>query len=174
MDTHIHAGYIPGAIGRITELHGTYYHTHWGFHLFFEAKVASELAAFLSRFTPEHDGFWLALVGQTIAGAIAIDGSEATVQVARLRWFIVAPEYHGTGIGKKLMNTALDFCQQASFQKVYLTTFSGLDTARHLYEQAGFVCVEERVDTHWGNPVTEQTFELVLSHSPSTVFVQER
>ena len=85
MEAQIRAGCIPGAIGRITELHGTYYHTHWGFHLFFEAKVASELAAFLSRYTPEHDGFWLALVDQTIAGAIAIDGSEAAAQVARLR-----------------------------------------------------------------------------------------
>ena len=60
------------------------------------------------------------------------------------------------------MDTALDFCQQANFQKVYLTTFAGLDTARHLYEQARSVCVEEGVDTHWGNPVTEQTFELIL------------
>ena len=24
-------GYLPGAIGRIVELHGTYYAAHWGF-----------------------------------------------------------------------------------------------------------------------------------------------
>ena len=40
-------GYTPGAIGRITELHGVYYHKHWGFDQFFEAKVATELSTFL-------------------------------------------------------------------------------------------------------------------------------
>ena len=32
------SGYIPGAIGRISELHGKYYHEHWGFDLFFEQR----------------------------------------------------------------------------------------------------------------------------------------
>jgi hypothetical protein len=33
-------GYVPGTIGRVVELHGAYYHAHWGFGAFFEAKVA--------------------------------------------------------------------------------------------------------------------------------------
>lgn len=37
----IESGYIPGSIGRIAELHGTYYHDHWGFGLYFEAMVAT-------------------------------------------------------------------------------------------------------------------------------------
>lgn len=32
-------GHVPGAIGRVVELHGVYCHRHWGFGLFFEAKV---------------------------------------------------------------------------------------------------------------------------------------
>jgi hypothetical protein len=43
-DVEIVKGYIPGSIGRVAELHGTYYHKHWGFSLFFEAKVATELS----------------------------------------------------------------------------------------------------------------------------------
>lgn len=34
------AGYIPGAIGRIAGLHGTYYSRYLDFGLFFEVKVA--------------------------------------------------------------------------------------------------------------------------------------
>jgi len=30
-------GYVPGAIGRIVELHAAYYSKHWQFGLFFEA-----------------------------------------------------------------------------------------------------------------------------------------
>ena len=47
-DVEIAAGYTPGAIGRVAEMHGTYYHREWGFGLYFEAKVATELSAFLS------------------------------------------------------------------------------------------------------------------------------
>ena len=54
-------GYRPGAIGRVAQLHGEYYHRHWGFGLFFEAKVATELAAFLSRCDETRDGFWTAV-----------------------------------------------------------------------------------------------------------------
>ncbi len=49
-------GYIPGAIGKITELHATYYSTYWNFGLYFEAKVAAEMAQFLSRFDETRDG----------------------------------------------------------------------------------------------------------------------
>ena len=48
-DVEILGGYIPGSLGRVAELHGMYYQQHWGFGLFFEAKVATELAEFLGR-----------------------------------------------------------------------------------------------------------------------------
>src|SRR4030043_2485763 len=97
------SGYIPGAIGRIAELHGTYYYKHWGFDLFFESKVATDLSEFLRHFDETRDGFWVASVGEKIVGAIAIDGVNHDSQGAHLRWFIVAPENQGHGIGKMLI-----------------------------------------------------------------------
>ena len=70
-------GYRPGALGRIVELHGTYYHAHWDLGLYFEAKVATELAAFLNRFDPACDGAWFAASGNEILGGIFIDGHDA-------------------------------------------------------------------------------------------------
>jgi GNAT superfamily N-acetyltransferase len=154
--------YIPGLLGRITELHGKYYHQHWGFDLFFEAKVATELADFLNHFDPGHDGLWIADVDKQIVGAIAISGRDAETLGARLRWLIVAPEYQGKGFGKLLMREAIDFCKYARFNRIYLTTFAGLDGARHLYEREGFRVVTEKEDSHWGKAVMEQTFELML------------
>ena len=61
-DVQIIRGYIPGSIGRVAALHGTYYQQHWGFGLFFEAKVATELASFLSRYDEQRDSFWTAVV----------------------------------------------------------------------------------------------------------------
>ena len=155
-------GYVPGAIGRVTELHAAYYKRHWDFDLFFESKVATELSEFIARFDPARDGFWLAMIDNMIVGAVAIDGSEAKTSGARLRWFIVSPEYQGRGIGQRLLGEAITFCRRATIRRVYLHSFAGLDPARHLYEKFGFVLCEEKEDTTWGKTVTEQTFELFL------------
>jgi len=156
-------GYVPGAIGRITELHADYYKRHWDFDLFFESKVATELSEFLNRFNPGHDGFWLAMVDDKIVGAVAIDGKEVKTSGARLRWFIVAPDYQGRGVGQRLLGEAIAFCRKANIRRVYLHSFAGLDAARHLYERSGFVLREEKQDNTWGKTVIEQTFELILS-----------
>jgi GNAT superfamily N-acetyltransferase len=156
------SGYIPGVIGRIAELHGTYYQKHWGFDLFFESKVAMELSEFLRRFNEALDGFWVASVGEKIVGAIAIDGVNHENKGAHLRWFIVAQENQGQGIGEMLLKEAIVFCRKKKFPRVYLWTFAGLDPARHLYEKFGFRLCEELEGNQWGRTVTEQKFELIL------------
>ncbi len=156
-------GYIPGAIGRITQLHGTYYSQHWGLNLNFETEIAIELSEFLLRFNPTRDGFWTVLLRENIVGAIAIDGSQASNEGARLRWLIVSPDCQGCGLGRLMISQALDFCKNSGFSRVYLWTFAGLRTARHLYEQFGFNLDEEYLDSCWGNPVTRQKFQLNLT-----------
>ena len=60
------------------------------------------------------------------------------------------------------MKQAMSFCKQKEYEKVYLWTFQGLDTARHLYEKYGFKLVEERPGKQWGSIVIEQRFDAVL------------
>jgi GNAT superfamily N-acetyltransferase len=156
------SGYIPGAIGRIVELHGRYYHEYWGFDLFFESKVATELSEFLCRFNEARDGFWVVSVEGSIIGSIAIDGLNYDSKGAHLRWFIVTPENQGQGIGKALIKEAIEFCRRAKFNRVYLWTFTGLDAARHLYEKFGFKLSEQHEGNQWGKKVMEQMFELSL------------
>ncbi len=156
------SGYVPGAIGRVAELHGRYYHEHWGFDLFFESKVATELSEFLSRFNKVRDGFWCATFEERIVGSIAIDGIDLDTRGGHLRWFMVAPESQGRGIGKILLEEAVQFCRRRGFNRIYLWTFAGLDRARHLYEKWGFKLCEEREGDQWGRRVMEQMFELSL------------
>jgi hypothetical protein len=78
-------GYVPGSLRRVAELHGIYYHRHWDIGLFFEAKVATELAAFLGRYDEKEDGFWTASVGRRIEGSITIDAARACWSLPRLR-----------------------------------------------------------------------------------------
>jgi len=155
-------GYVPGAIGRVAELHGRYYHEHWGFGLYFESKVATELSEFLCRFNEARDGFWVASDEEKIVGSIAIDGIHHDSKGAHLRWFVVAPENQGQGIGNILIREAVEFCRRKKFKRVYLWTFVGLDVARHLYEKWGFRLREQHEGNQWGKTVAEQMFELVL------------
>lgn len=159
--------YIPGAIGRVAELHGVYYHREWGFGLFFEAKVAVELSEFLKRYDENRDGFWSVLAAGRIEGAIAIDGVHGESQGAHLRWFIVSDALRGKGCGNQLIKKAVGFCRRRGYKKIYLWTFEGLGPARHLYEKAGFRLVEERKGAQWGTEVNEQRFECSLTDAAS-------
>jgi GNAT superfamily N-acetyltransferase len=162
MDEEIVLGYRPGAIGRITELHGSYYHEHWGFDLFFESKIAVELSEFLNRYRQDRDGLWLAVTDGTINGSIVVDGIAADQEGAHLRWFIVSTDSQGRGTGKRLMNEALGFCRRAGYRRAYLWTFAGLEAARHLYDKLGFTLTRESEGRRWGRTVTEQRFELTM------------
>jgi len=162
-DVEIRKGYVPGAIGRVVDLHGTYYHAQWGFGSFFEAKVASELAEFINRYDEQRDGFWTASVGGRVEGSITIDGMHAVHEGAYLRWFIMSDVLRGKGVGNRLMGIAVDFCRSNRYKRICLWTFEGLNPAKHLYEKAGFVLVEQRRGMQWGTKVNEQRFELRLT-----------
>ena len=163
-------GYRPGAIGRIAALHADYYSRYWRFGLYFEAKVARDCADFLSR-EGDRDRLWLIVRGPghagDILGSLAIDGSKANGEerlgrVAHLRWFIMADDVRGLGLGDALMRRAIAFCRQIGFDSVYLWTFAGLDAARHLYEKHGFGLAEAMYSRQWGLELPEQRFVLTL------------
>lgn len=105
-------GYHPGHIGRIVELHGTYYSKHWGSGATFEILMAAELAEFCERYDPERDLLLTAHVDNKLIGSIAVHGSDADDGTVRLRWFIVDEAYHGQGIGRALLEQALMFCRE--------------------------------------------------------------
>ena len=158
----LHQGYRPGCIGRVAELHATYYSPRVGFGLFFESKVAGELAAFCEATQEGRDGLWLVLVDGRVEGSLAIDGSCAATEGAHLRWFITSDTVRGTGAGNTLLAAAVAFCRAQHYGSIYLWTFDGLAAARHLYEKAGFRLVLEQQGSKWGQMVTEQRFELRL------------
>ena len=160
----IEEGYVPGSIGRISELHATYYYKNWEFGLYFESKVAEELSEFLKRYHKHRDGFWVATFNGRVEGSIVIDGSHAKTSGAHLRWFILSEAIKGNGVGKRLISKAMDFCRLKEFRKVYLWTFEGLDAAKHLYEQAGFKRITQQCGTQWGTEVNEQCFELTFKN----------
>ena len=155
-------GYTPGVIGRITELHADYYSRNWNFSEYFEAKVASELSKFMCDYDEQKDRVFSLQVDGKIEGSISIDGSSENRNVAHLRWFVVSDKLRGKGAGNYLMQQAMAFCKDRTYDGVYLWTFQGLGSARHLYEKYGFTLTEETAGKQWGTVVTEQRFDVKL------------
>jgi GNAT superfamily N-acetyltransferase len=158
------AGWTPGAIGRIALLHARHYAASHGFGLAFEARVATELAAFLTGFVPGRDHFATVLVGDEIEGAIAVDGSG---DPARLRWFILSETLRGHGLGRHLLSAAIAEARAAGHARLELSTLAGLEAADRLYRDAGFRLVDEHAGAHWGTPAVERTLALPLRPPPS-------
>ena len=156
------SGYYPGLVGQITEIHAVYYHEHWGFDVSFETQVGRELSVFVSEFDNDRDGLWAATRDGKFAGAIAIDGHNASTQGARIRWFIVAPEFQNAGLGQQLISRTVQFCKDRNYPKIFLWTFEGLEAARRLYERQNFQLSETHEVEQWGQVIKEQKFELIL------------
>lgn len=151
-------GYHPGMIGRITEMHGSYYAREHGFGSFFEAKVAAGLAEFAGRLDKPGNQIWLAMLNGRIVGSVAIDGEDLGNGDGHLRWFILDDGCRGSGAGRKLIAAAMQFCDEQAFPAVQLWTFNKLTAARRLYESFGFELAKEWQGDQWGSTITEQQF----------------
>lgn len=150
-------GYRPGALAGIVALHMAYYARHWRFGLPFETKVAGELAAFLQRMQAS-DLFLVAYDDGMPVASVVVDASDGG-EGAHLRWFIVGDTARGQGLGNRLLAQAVGHCDRQNCPSIWLTTFAGLEAARHLYERHGFALVQENEADQWHGGVREQRFE---------------
>jgi len=81
--------------------------------------------------------FWVAtLESGEIIGMIGVQQNElSTGEIRRLR---VAQKYQRRGIGSRLLETALAFCQDSGYVKVALDTFVHHEPAIKLFEKFNF------------------------------------
>lgn len=153
-------GYQPQLLGWCVEQHGRYYCRDWGFGLFFETKVAADMAGFMRRLeSPRSHLFW-AREGADFLATVSVDGGSAESGLLHLRWFIAAEAARGKGIGQRLFSAAIDQARTDEAAGLFLHTFEGLDAAQTLYEKSGFRLVDQHHDTTWGVKVKEQRYEL--------------
>ena len=147
----------PGELGYVGHLHGKLYDKTYGFGRMFEYYVMKGLTEFMIH----NDGgeLWVAEVNEKVVGSIAI--TKSTDTEAQLRWFVLDEEFHGRGIGKKLMETALRFCEEQNYKQVFLWTVNILETARHLYRKYNFTLTEEKLNENWtGTALLEERWDL--------------
>jgi ribosomal protein S18 acetylase RimI-like enzyme len=150
----------PGDVGYVIHLHGSLYAREFGLDHTFEADVARGLGEFAKSYDSSKDFFAVAEIDGRIVGSIVI--AAESDQLAKLRYFLVHPDARGHGLGRRLMQQALDFCRERGFRTVWLWTISELKAAAHLYREAGFKVTGEKMHEIWGAIRTEQRYDLTL------------
>lgn len=107
---------------------------------------------------PERNELWLAEENGKIVGSICIIGKEDGS--AQLRLFCTDPSLQGKGIGKMLMQKAMDFCKEKNYSHVMLWTIDICKAARHLYAKFGFQLTDTKPNTTWAEyEITEEKWE---------------
>lgn len=91
-----------------------------------------------------HAKYWVAEVEGKVVGGIGIAPFDERSKICELQKFYVSPEAQGLGIGKKLMETALDFAAKY-YSQCYLETHHKLEVASILYEKYGFTLLTEPI-----------------------------
>jgi len=159
-DVKVRYNLEPGDMGSVLYLHGLLYGQEYGYDHTFEGYVAAGLAEFAQSFHPDKDRLWIAEMARQRIGSIAIVGRSESI--AQLRWFIVHPEKRGQGLGRALLQAALQFCRQRGYKTIFLWTIRDLTIATHLYLAAGFRKIEEKTHKLWGKILTEERYDLDL------------
>ena len=106
------------------------------------------------------DRFWIAEADGKMVGTIAILARGEGV--CQLRWLLVAPEYRGCGLGKKLFHEAMAYAESRQFKRIFLETTREQEKAIRLYQEAGFEEWKTYEITGWGKTLTGLTMEKVL------------
>ena len=151
----------PGDLGEVTALHGRLYASEYAMDQSFEAYCGEGICRFaLDRLEQGEDvgEMWVA-EGEDgrILGSIAMLAEDG---MGRLRWLVLHPDARGKGVGRKLVETSLDYAEGRGFPGVFLTTIAGLDAAHGIYRRVGFELTSSEPMTKWGIETEELRLDL--------------
>lgn len=80
---------------------------------------------------------FVALVGNTICGSVVV--SVKSGRVGKLSGLYVSDVYQGHGIGRALLQAAIEASRGTGLARLYLETWGGMHAAVRLYESTGWV-----------------------------------
>jgi len=158
-DVSIRTELRPGDLGYVIYLHGALYSREYDYGVQFESYVAKGLCEFYDKYDPLRNRVWVCEHNNRMMGFLLLmDRGRA----AQLRYFLIAPEYRGIGLGSRLLSLYLDFLRACGYKESYLWTTHELTAAAALYSRVGFKLTEEKESTAFGKPLREQRYDLVL------------
>ena len=90
--------------------------------------------------------FWCLFDGEDMIGTAALKKLDSGR--CELKALYLLEKYHKKGLGRRLLNTAIQKAQQDGYEEMYLDTLSSSKKAIRLYEKTGFVKTERYNDNY--------------------------
>ncbi len=157
-DVRVRNDIQPGDLGYVIHMHGRLYSIEYNYGVAFEMYVARGLHEFHTQYDPNKDRVWICEHNDRIVGFLLLMQREKNA--AQLRYFLLAPEYRGIGLGKRLMDLYMEFLHECGYRSSYLWTTNEQEAAASLYQRYGFVLTEEKESTAFGKALREQRYDL--------------
>jgi GNAT superfamily N-acetyltransferase len=151
-----------GDADAIVALHDRIYAAEHGLDRRFAASISLSVEAAVASGWPDSSGaVWLVDRGSDLGGSPAL--TDEGGGLGRVRWFVLAPELRGQGLGRRLVDRLLSEARAAGLARLELETFSALTTAARIYRAAGFELRWQREIDQWGPRIQLQGYALKLS-----------
>jgi GNAT superfamily N-acetyltransferase len=150
----------PGDLGWVVMAHGEQYAQEFGWDSSFEVLVARIVADYGSTKNPEREAAWIAeLDGQRVGCIFCVTSEDGDAQ---LRILLVTSAARGLGLGKRLVDTCIDFARSSGYSRMVLWTNDPLAAAREIYLDRGFHVTSEKPHESFGARMIGQNYELDL------------
>jgi len=148
----------PGDLGTLIHIHGIQNLRDYGFNEIHEAYCARIATDFMLNPDPRRARVWLTRKDGAINGSVFI--CELPGDVAQLRLLFVDVSARGLGLGRWLVEEAVQYCRDAGFKSIFLWTVEGLDRAKTVYTSLGFTVTETKPNQHWREQAREVRYDL--------------
>ncbi|MFT6675917.1 MAG: GNAT superfamily N-acetyltransferase [Sulfitobacter sp.] len=140
----------------LLDQHRVHYAREEGFDDSFGTLVAQILDDFLASHDPKRESGWIAWRGAARLGSVFCVG--LTPSTAKLRLFLLVPEARGSGLGRRLLDTCMDFARDCGYRDMHLWTHESHRAAGALYAKTGWTLTQTKPVESFGKPNVEQTW----------------
>lgn len=147
-------------VAAVRRAHRRVYTAEFGWGDVFDAYVKQTLDEFAARRDPAAEELFIAERDGALVGCVGV--VRAGAATAQLRWLLTTAEARGGGLGKRLVELAIDFARARGYRHMILWTERSCTAARAIYGDYGFACTEEKASDAFGLPVVEEKWERPL------------
>ncbi|MEO8636772.1 MAG: GNAT family N-acetyltransferase [Gemmatimonadales bacterium] len=101
-----------------------------------QERFAVEFATLPGQYAPPGGALFLARVGGEVAGCVGI--RPLTAEFCELKRLYSRPQFRGHGIGRRLLEAAVEAARAAGYAAIRLDTLRSMTEAQALYARLGF------------------------------------
>lgn len=109
-------------------------------------RFDSELVSLEKMYGPPHGGILCAVDNGLYIGTAGV--RRISPEIGELKRMYVKPAYQGKGVGKMLLEEAINLAKKCGYQKLWLDTLNTMEAAMLLYKNAGF----NEIPAYYANP----------------------